>query len=97
VTVPLTLIRIFYEGCSEYKYWYEYCDILHEVHEIHDTSFCSFASSAVSKALMMMIQVSWIVTSSARGFDSVHLEGMCRLHIQKSRAPRRILLEFLDP
>jgi hypothetical protein len=64
VTVPLTLIRIIHNGCSEYKYWYEYRDIHHELHEIHYVIFFSFAISEVSTALML-IQVSWIVTSSA--------------------------------
>ena len=65
MTVPLTLIRIIHDGCSEYKYWYEYRDIHHELHEIRYTIFFSFASSEVSTALMLTIQVSWIVTLGA--------------------------------
>jgi len=97
VTVRLTLIRIFHDGCSEYKYWYEYRNIHQEMHAIHYNIFCSFASSEVSTALMLTIQISWIITLSAGVLIPAHLAGMCRLDAQESRAPGRILLKFLDP
>lgn len=94
--MPLLFIRMIYDGCSVYKYWYECHDIHIELHAIYYVIFCNFARLEGSAALILTFQVAWIVTLSMIVFDPVRLQGMCLLHTQSSKAPRRIPLGLLD-